>query len=355
MLNFNLGKSDRVILRRGIASGRITPSQISVMSSTDLANEQTKQEIHTAEQDSLEHSILKKMTAPRAKITHKGFEDIEDVNGMSQRDSERRNEEEEERMERDRLARMRSVIQTQALQNVQGESSASPGMSESPSVMKTPSWGRPPALPMHVLQQHSGHVSAASPMINAPPARPLFIPSASDMMIPIDGGLNLADLINIDGDSPPRDILPASPALQGDNAPESESTTAPASEMMPPSGPSPFAPSKPSPVRPSFDLSSIWTGNSEDGTGDRDTVQSPPAEENRDNVMDIDGLGDEADDHDFDMFLDQDDKGLEAPGLPHAQTDPLPEPTIEDLPHVWTGAVSSRHYQVCFALIVLLR
>ncbi|KAF9059667.1 hypothetical protein BDP27DRAFT_1371260 [Rhodocollybia butyracea] len=54
-----------------VASGLITPKEISLMSSTDLANEELKQSIKSAEQESLEQSILTKTTAPRTKITHK--------------------------------------------------------------------------------------------------------------------------------------------------------------------------------------------------------------------------------------------------------------------------------------------
>ena len=75
------------------------------MSSTDLANDEIKQSIKQAEEESLAHSILKKTVLPRAKITHKGLEDIEDVNGMM-RDRDRDKEQEDEyRMERERLAR----------------------------------------------------------------------------------------------------------------------------------------------------------------------------------------------------------------------------------------------------------
>jgi len=48
------------------------PQEMSTMSSTDLANEETKQSIKIAEKEALEHSILTPTTVPRAKITHKG-------------------------------------------------------------------------------------------------------------------------------------------------------------------------------------------------------------------------------------------------------------------------------------------
>ena len=79
MLQFNLPKTDRVALRKGIATGKISPAQLNVMSSTDLADEHTKHEIEVAEKEALAHSILQKITAPLAKMTHKGYETIEDV------------------------------------------------------------------------------------------------------------------------------------------------------------------------------------------------------------------------------------------------------------------------------------
>ena len=108
MLTFNLSKPDRVILHMRIASSRISPKELSTMSSTDLASEEEKESIKKLEQEALAHSILKKSTVPRAKITHKGLQDIEDVTGAAQREAEReREDEEEERIERERLARLR--------------------------------------------------------------------------------------------------------------------------------------------------------------------------------------------------------------------------------------------------------
>ncbi len=117
MLQFNLSKVDRVIIHQRITSGTISPKEISLMSSTDLADEETKQHIKLAEKEALEHSILLKSTVPRAKITHKGLQDIEDVNGevATSREIElhkAREQEEEERRERERSARLRSHSET---------------------------------------------------------------------------------------------------------------------------------------------------------------------------------------------------------------------------------------------------
>lgn len=80
MLTFNLAKEDRVVLRRRIVTSDLPALELAQMSSTDLANEQTKQAIEHAMKESLEHSILEaRITAPRAKMTHKGMEMVEDL------------------------------------------------------------------------------------------------------------------------------------------------------------------------------------------------------------------------------------------------------------------------------------
>ncbi|TDL23603.1 hypothetical protein BD410DRAFT_786842 [Rickenella mellea] len=342
MLTFNLSKSDRIALRKGIASERISPSQLSVMSSADLANEQTKQEIQMAEKESLEHSILKKMTAPRAKITHKGLEDIEDMDEPSgDADTQKA---EEERMERERLSRLRP---TEGFQRTQGTSAASPTVPQSPSVAIPSSWGGPPPVPMHILQESHDHSSSMSPVSGRPPVRPLFLPSSSDMMTSMEGGLNLEDLINVDDDYQPRDIPPPSP--QETPAPqlsESGSTAAASPEVTTPSGPSPFAPSKPLaefPIRQSFDLNNIWTGKTDEANDTTPPEKSgePPklSEENKETEMDMD-LGNDSDDKDFDMFLDDEEKGPSASGDASTVTHVPPEPKIEDLPCVWNGTIS---------------
>lgn len=136
------------------------------MSSTDLANEQTQHDIQVAEKESLAHSILKKMSAPRAKITHKGLESIEDVNGVMQRDSRDEAEEqmERERRDRERLARFKSVVQTQNLSSEAGPASAVGFTPQSPTVMQTQSAPGAGSSPFHATQQED------------PPMRVLAVP-----------------------------------------------------------------------------------------------------------------------------------------------------------------------------------
>ena len=54
MLTFNLSKSDRIVLHQRIAASHITPKELATMSSTDLADEETKKSIKQAEQEALQ-------------------------------------------------------------------------------------------------------------------------------------------------------------------------------------------------------------------------------------------------------------------------------------------------------------
>lgn len=353
MLSFNLAKPDRVLLRRGIASGRITPEQLNTMSSTDLADEQTKHQIEVAEKEALAHSILQKITAPRAKITHKGFEAIEDSTGASSRNPDAIRDEEEERIrrerrEREKLARVRSVSQSQASPTTPTDPNApamSPALPMSPVVGQAASWGAPPALPSRVSQQQVEQQPLASPAIR-PPARPLFVPSASDFNTSMEGGLSLADLINIDDDMMPQEG-PQTPhtshAARALSTAESGSTASPTPEVVTPSGPSPFAQSKPleSPRQPSFDLSNIWTGEEKvELTKEPAPAPSAPDDTNEGEAMDIDSAEGEPDDRDFDAFLERDEQADGKMDGPAAPAPPPGPPDFDSLPPVWAGAVS---------------
>ncbi|TFK61925.1 hypothetical protein BDN72DRAFT_849198 [Pluteus cervinus] len=232
MLQFNLSKPDRVVIHRRIASSDITPKEISTMDSTDLANEETKQSIKNLEKEALEYSILQKTIAPRAKLTHKGLQDIEDVNGDGRRERERdgerdgREQEEEGRRERERMARLKAS--TAANSTGGAGTSGSPPMQrqrtlslsvppESPSMPHhmPSSWGGPPPVPAHVLAaaanaQHQqqlthghGHGQGQGHG-HEDDSNPLFIHTSSDFTMN-EPELNLADLINID-DEPTGDV-----------------------------------------------------------------------------------------------------------------------------------------------------
>ena len=342
MLQFNLSKVDRVAIHGRMASGNITPKEISLMSSTDLANDETKQNIKIAEQEALEHSILQKTTVPRAKITHKGLQDIEDVNGelvsLREREREReREQEEEERRERERMARVR-------LAQAQRQRTASVSVPpESPVVpQKSPTWGAPPPVPAHAIA--SPAEEAPSPTSARPPPNPLFVHTASELSIQ-EPELNLADIINIEDEASGHDgmmvdsPIPASPVGQEvptsnitidvEKSQETDNSPAPPATT----GISPFAAK---PTTSSFDLSSLWSGPSGEATSNassnapssdlpRVTAEAPKEVLESETAL-------VAQDQDFDMFLEE--KEQVVPSVPA-------QPKFEDLPRVWSGKVCS--------------
>ena len=361
MLTFNLSKADRVVLHMRIASSHISPKELSTMSSTDLASEEEKQSIKKLEEEALAHSILKKSVVPRAKITHKGLQDIEDVTGAAQREAEReREEEEEERIERERLARLR--LQAQRAQSQGSAPPESPVVAQSPSTT-TASWGAPPPVPLHATQS-SDLVSPTA--AGRPPAHPLFVPSASDYA-PVDNELNLADFINIDEESSgeiamtPVDTLPTpfgeSPPLLAEPKPAGRPTQPSASPLTPThaAGISPFAAKGSQPDVPAsspFDLNALWTPGPSDAAS-KPEPESEPQERSEpargEQPMETELLGGEADDQDFDMFLNNNEQEEQGPAKdePKEPTPPPVEMTPADKlaafnaqSPVWIGTVS---------------
>ena len=358
MLTFNLSKADRVVLHMRIASSHITPKELSTMSSTDLASESEKQSIKKLEEEALAHSILKKSIVPRAKITHKGLQDIEDVTGAGRREVEReREDEEEERIERERLARLR--VQAQRSQSTGSAPPESPVAGQA----STPAWGAPPPVPQHATP-HTGEPPSPSSSMR-PPAHPLFVPSSSDFAGGlVENELNLADLINIDEEAAgeiamsPAGTLPDPFAELPPALPETKPEAAPQSAHSPPTpsngpgiGISPFAAkgSQPdTPSRSSFDLNALWTPTATDQPPQLPPTESqlqaePSAPAPVGPQTESDLLGGQADDQDFDMFLNHHE-----PDPPEEEKVPEPvEPTPEEKravfdaqTPVWNGIVS---------------
>ena len=348
MLQFNLSKVDRVIIHQRITSGNISPKEISLMSSTDLADEETKQSIKIAEKEALEHSILQKPTAPRAKITHKGLQDIEVVNGeaSSAHEIERHREqeqEEEERRERERMARLRTV-QRQRTASV----SVPP---ESPTILQSPSeqWGAPPPVPLHAMSPSDE--AASSAMSRAPFfTNTSLSATAAEPSSFSEPELNLADLINIDDEQETAAGITSSsppnrPAIVKAVEPLSSSTdTSFTTPVL--TGISPFA------ARPrasSFDLNALWNApRNEPSTTPTEALPPPTAastevqshdSNDKDDNMDLESQ--EANDQDFDMFLEE--KEPEAP----AATQVVTQQNVEVLPPVWSGKVSLFHFIFC--------
>lgn len=335
MLTFNLSKTDRVILHMRIASSHISAKELSTMSSTDLANEEQKQSIKQAEKEALAQTILKKTILPRAKMTHKGIQDIEDIDGAATRERETKAEEEEEdRIERERQARLRLQAERAQAQAANANQGSVPP--ESPI---TPTWGGPPPVPN----------------------RPLFVSTGSELMTPaLEGELNLADLINIDEEPvneddvstslnippPPADpTVPPSPNT--DTHDGSDTKVSAQSHTSHATGISPFAAKPDSARRTSFDLSSLWSPAKDDTEAHTEQeamlVEEPDQIEDQSKSpqqtsMEVDGLpsGESTGDQDFDMFLEQDEEKAASVRTAVPETKP---PTFDELPHVWTGKV----------------
>lgn len=368
MLSFNLSKQDRIVLHRRIASSHIEPRELAMMSSTDLASEEAQESIRQAEQEALEHSILKKTLLPRTKITHKGLEDIEDVNENARREEREREQEEEERIERERQERLK--LQAQRAQAAQG--SVPP---ESPITPHAP----PPSW------MQAGADDIGSPTTQRPPLS-LYISPTSEMPPPppVEGELNLADLINID-EEPGQEVsmffaavdeverpsggiqtITDSPGGTTEHADEDPSKSM--SPLSPPpqtpqTGISPFASRASYPEgtpRPSFDLNAIWSASppqAEDSapaaTGENIETEEHEEPMNIDSpegmkvdlppAADPGGQGihghDEAHEQDFDMFLDAGEE--EAREKSHVGTPEVQQANFETLPRVWSGKVCS--------------
>ncbi|TFY59956.1 hypothetical protein EVJ58_g5444 [Rhodofomes roseus] len=349
MLTFNLSKPDRALLHKRIASSSLTPNELSTMTSTELADEETKLSIRHAEEEALAHSILKKQSLPRAKITHKGIENIEDVNGAG-RDVERAREEqeEEERIERERQARLRLQAERARSVSTQGQGSVPP---ESPVVPQTPTWGAPPPVPLHASHSDVNAGASVSGM-GRPPTNPLFVPTASDYQVPVEGELNLADFINIDEDIP-SDVpaLAPTPTPFGEDTPPPFQAQSPGAQSLPPSdgpaptsstGISPFAAKPDLASRPSFDLNALWISKGENPGEEQSTgPQDVPMQDGEPGpVLEPDALGQAADDQDFDMFLGKDEEDQPAPPPPVDNSPEGQRAAFEALPRVWTGTLS---------------
>ncbi|PPR08138.1 hypothetical protein CVT24_012352 [Panaeolus cyanescens] len=336
MFEFNLKQPDRAPIHKRITSGNITPHNLAAMDSVDLADEETKQNIKQAEQEALEHSILPTLTAPRAKITHKGLQDIEDVNGnlSSMREIERQEQEEAERREKEKQARARAAADAQrqrtASISVPPESPVVP--SHSPT---TEHWGAPPPVPAYAMASHS-------------PAEATLPEGSLDMPVDqVQSELNLDDLINIDEDH-------GGPLTIDTSRTEPTTATAVVASSpvtTTPTAISPFASKAEHTRTPSFDLNSIWGGPkptsetvAEGEPLASDALTQEPAsnqDAGSEEEMELESV--EANDQDFDMFLDNPEP--ESQPQQEAQSSEEQPATgadvnVDDLPEVWSGKIT---------------
>ncbi|KAH9967592.1 hypothetical protein BC827DRAFT_605522 [Russula dissimulans] len=358
-LTFNLQQSDRVMLHKRISSGQVAPTTLSTMSSTELASQEQQESIKQAEQEALEHSILVKKTLPRAKITHKGLQDIEDVNEDSAAAKQRERELEmaEQERERERLARLRTV---------------QPLTHSNP-----PSASVPPESP---VAPSSASGAAPAPWGAPPPVPPVQQPS--DFAHAVDPELNLGDFIHMDDEPPESAPAPVSNPTGSDlpmSSLSESSAAGPTQEepSTPITGISPFAPSKPDmPPRASFDLNTLWSAPppppppKEGGVGVGEGTEAndggeamdlgtptPPTEEVGSRTGEsgtaatvpeqgVEQEGEGGDDLDFAMFLGQEEeekekeRGKGREEVIEMASRPDPQVVFEGLPHLWNGIIS---------------
>lgn len=348
MLQFNLSKVDRVNIHRRITSGNISPKEISLMSSTDLADEETKQSIILAEKEALEYSILLKSTVPRAKITHKGLQDIEDVNGevASAHEIELHREREqadEERRERERMARLR--VQRQRTASMSAPPPESPTVSQSPTSAEQ-SWGAPPPVPAHAMSPKAAGVDE---FVGGVSKLSSFMQTSEENAA--EPELNLADLINIDDDETSTSSANVQSQVVSMSIASPTDTSFPPPTFTMPTGISPFA-ARSDKRGASFDLNSLWSAPKEESlpadsslTGAALTEEPQAEGSDKDDAMELESV-DEANDQDFDMFLEDKEKSEESnDGF---IVTPIIPKNVETLPTVWTGKVGAHFYHCTY-------
>jgi hypothetical protein len=304
MLTFNLGHSDRVSLRKGIAAGSILAANLAEMSSAALANEQAKQEMEKAAQEALHQSILKDQTSlPRAKITHKGEEIIEsNVSSDVQRVGE------EEELER---VKMRLRVRTGSILDGNPESALLSSAGVSSSVFG---------------ENRPMEIDSGTPIS---PEKASFSPLAVHPQTVI---------------SP--QIMPLATA---------NIVASPVQASADPVAISPQA-------GPSFSLNTLWSGNEDNGNARRFSFSgagevSSPIEGINDSeevAMDLDE--DQPEEQDFGMFLEGVDEKDSVPSVAVKSTTPTSpaKPLEKSQPStsMWTGEVSCLWCEVLPALLM---
>lgn len=296
MLTFNVGQSDRVALRRGIGTGDIGAMNLSEMSSADLASEQTKQDMEKAAQEALAQSILKEQTVlPRAKITHKGEEIIE--NNASEDLRVVREEEERERTRTHLRLRTGSILE--GLES-SGPLSSTVGLSSS-------------VLGENAMEVKGGQPTSPGVIVSPSAVRP--------------------------GETSP--LSPNTPFISSNvvASPVQETATSPAEEKSN----APRVDSHRS--QPSFDLNTLWSGAGDPPRTTGGVVGSsvPQAiDGGLEDEVAMELEDDQPGDQDFGMFLDGVEEKGTGPAAPlKSTTPPLPPPDdkFSMAPVVWSGEV----------------
>jgi len=296
------------------------------MSNIDLASEHLKQQIEAANRESLEHSILTERPMsglPRAKMTHKGEEVIEDMD-LRDEDFGRRIREEEERewerekmvKERGRERRMSMGMGMQGPQEILAQAARRAGGEEQ---------ARPSASP--IVEKHA---------------------AAATMTTPTDSGMKIDELINIDIDIPEENA-----EGKNEQPPMEGITDTNIATPMPPiltsltTSTSPLtSPTTQTPTS-AFNLNSLWSASPTavdaptfpQGASASPTIPVTTTDPTREPPsIDID-LGTAAHDEDFDMFLDDHQAEGVDTSTPLLSGPEAEKAMFDSLPVVWSGSV----------------
>lgn len=298
MLTFNLAQADRVSLRRRIGTGSLPASELSEMSSAELANEQAKQDMEKAAQEALHQSILKDQTAlPRAKITHKGEEIIE--NNASE-DHQRVREEEDR-------ARLRSRMRIRTGSILENNSEYGSGIASALGVSSST-----------VGEHETMEFESPTP---TSPVRAAFHPAVHQPPI-------LSPVTSI---SPVAAVSFITSPVRETGLPNEDPRMSPRAGLSAP--------------RPSFDLNSLWSGGTNENKDSHMTSETVPTQQYRfeetEEPMELDD--DAIEEKDFGMFLtDIEEKII----TPPPATPVVEKDTLAKLPVVWSGEVMS--YMISF-------
>ncbi|KAG8691752.1 hypothetical protein FRC11_010623 [Ceratobasidium sp. 423] len=302
MLNFNLGKKDRKELRQSIRVGRISPDDLSRMSSIDLANSQAQQEAHKLAEEAMNHSILQARTAPLRKITHKGEQVIE----QSQEEENWRIQEEEAARERER-----------ELQRSQSNTIGSVNDVDRPRVRSLSD------------SFTGGMAHAESETLSEQPVEKSFDPASAVFSVDFDG----------DGPTLHEHGPPTPPGLSGDLVTPAQNVLGEGLQMASPTSTSV------SPVTQNFSLDGIF-GSSEPVTSMWNDIR-----ESEGSVSAHSHMGDDTvappDDADFDAFITVDEDEVPESTTPREEPVPtvaeshIPErtPLLADIKTIWQGHV----------------
>ncbi|ORY89420.1 hypothetical protein BCR35DRAFT_350411 [Leucosporidium creatinivorum] len=316
-LHFNL--KTNAVFRGRISSSDLTPAQIVNMSNEDLLTPELKAMADTVRAASLKHSVKEVATAPTAKRTHKGEEEIDNHAVVAAEAEEKALA---ERDERERRQRSESVSQRSP--------QPSPRVEASPSF-----FGSPPATAAESSASPSTPFAGASA-----PRHRSSLPHSSVTISAEDLGLDADDEKPIKPPTPRRKAsTSAHPFDSASPVSKTEDSPAPGEGGdMPP-------PPPPARARSSFDMSSVW-GNIKASPQLESSEKMESTETDATEGEESEGptpftvsSSKTGDDDDFEASLLRGD-GAAKEKAPRSTTPPRPPSTAQplpEMPQVWSG------------------